>query len=515
MLYQLQVLSDQLTTTNKKRHELQELRDQNALDYETLLSLLNKQNESLREASELKEGVYSDMYRVAKLIADIKTRQARVQSRSDFRMEVQLDRQLTNYQNSLQVKFRELNQLLWRVGEPLRHPVYLKAALDGAEDIMRLLDAERELQLAFAGYDATEKAKQSEMSSQEWLASQCVEAADQLKKIGGMVRYNQVLRLSDASCKELTAGSFDALVEEELKVLESRSVEADEKREASERVRHVQSYFNASFKSYSKLGDDPRPKDYEERLRGAAEQDLEGMRASLESLIPLCVDGAPSNPLPSLSDQFKSDYSINPRGFLQVAQEKFDRLLGLRLKMDKVEELQERELKADESKMSEKLELQDTLRGQLDPRFLSKFTRLVDARDYRAVAHVHRISERESSCSACLVTIPQGLRQRVRRQNELCTCPSCQRILVPFAHIANIKEEVDPLLVSEEERIAMEERGELGTIPACSNCGGELYDDKEERREVEPASDLSSFCPGCYSFLVPLQFRTIAESAEG
>jgi hypothetical protein len=113
------------------------------------------------------------------------------------------------------------------------------------------------------------------------------------------------------------------------------------------------------------------------------------------------------------------------------------------------------------------------------------------------------------------VTIPQGLRQRVRRQNELCTCPSCQRILVPFAHIANIKEEVDPLLVSEEERIAMEERGELGTIPACSNCGGELYDDKEEKREVEPASDLSSFCPSCYSFLVPLQFRTIAESTEG
>ena len=74
MLYQLQVLSDQLTTTNKKRNELQDLRDQNALDYETLLSLLNQQNESLREAAELKDGVYSDMYRVAKLISEIKTR---------------------------------------------------------------------------------------------------------------------------------------------------------------------------------------------------------------------------------------------------------------------------------------------------------------------------------------------------------------------------------------------------------------------------------------------------------
>lgn len=515
MLYQLQVLSDQLTTTNKKRHELQELRDQNAQDYETLLSLLNKQNESLREAAELKEGVYHDMYRVAKLISDIRTRQTRVQSRSDFRMEVQLDRQLTNYQNSLQIKFRELNQLLWRVGEPLRHPVYLKAALDGAEDIMRLLDAERELQLAFAGYDFAEKAKLNDKNPHEWLSVQCVEAANLLKKIGGTVRYNQVLRLNDATCKELTAGSFDALVEEELKVLESRSVEADEKREASERVRHVQSYFNASFKSFSKLSADPRPKDYEEQLRAASKLNTEEIQVALEALLPLCVDGTPSNPLPSLSDQFKSDYTINPRGFLQVAQEKFDRLLGLRLKMDKVEELQERELRADESKMSEKLELQDSLRAQLDPRYLDRFTRLVEARDYRAVAHVHRISDRESSCSACLVTIPQGLRQKVRRREELCSCPSCQRILVPFAHIANIKEEVDPLLVSEEQRIAMEERGELGTIPACSNCGGELYDDKDEKREVQPAEDLSSFCPSCYSFLVPLQFRTLAESSEG
>jgi predicted nucleic acid-binding Zn-ribbon protein len=515
MLYQLQVLSDQLTTTNKKRNELQELRDQNAQDYETLLSLLNKQNESLREAAELKEGVYNDMYRVARLISEIKTRQTRVQSRSDFRMEVQLDRQLTNYQNSLQTKFRELNQLLWRIGEPLRHPIYLKAALDGAEDIMHLLDAERELQLSFAGYEVSSKSKLNDMSAHEWLSAQCLEAADLLKKIGGTVRYNQVLRLSDASCKELTAGSFDDLVEDELKILDSRSAEADEKRNASERVRHVQSYFTASFRSFSKLGDDPRPKTYEDQLRAAAEMSSEELRASLESLLPLCVDGTPSDPLPPLSDQFKSDYTINPRGFLQVAQEKFDRLLGLRLKMDKVEELQERELCADEGKMSEKLALQENLREQLDPRYLGRFTRLVEARDYKAVAHIHRISERESSCSACLVTIPQGLRQRVRRRDELCSCPSCQRILVPFAHIASIKEEVDPLLVSEEERIAMEERGELGTIPACSNCGSELYADKEEKVELAPANDLSTFCPNCFSFIVPLQFRTHADSAEG
>ena len=69
--------------------------------------------------------------------------------------------------------------------------------------------------------------------------------------------------------------------------------------------------------------------------------------------------------------------------------------------------------------------------------------------------------------------------------------------------------------MSEEERIAMEERGELGTIPACSNCGSELYANKEERVGVEPADDLSSFCPSCFSFLVPLQFRMTADSAEG
>jgi hypothetical protein len=353
------------------------------------------------------------------------------------------------------------------------------------------------------------------MSSQEWLAIQCLDAAELLKKIGGTVRYNQVLRLSEAMCKELTAGSFDALVEEELKTLDSRSAEADEKRAASERVRHVQSYFNATFKSFAKLGDDPRPKSYEELLRSASEGSIEEMQSALDSLLPLSVDGAPSAPLPPLCDQFKSDYSINPRGFLQVAQEKFDRLLGLRLKMDKVEELQERELRADEGKMSEKLGLQEELRAQLDPRYLSRFNKLVEARDYKAVAHIHRISERESSCSACLVTIPQSLRQRVRRCDELYSCPSCQRLLVPFAHITNVKEEVDPLLVSEEERIAMEERGELGSIPACSNCGNELYEDKEEKTELAPAENLSTFCPSCFSFIVPLQFRAVAENAEG
>ena len=510
MLYQLQVLSDQLTSTNKKRQELVELRDQNTRDYEMLRQLLNQQNEGLQEASLLRDSVYHELYDVAQRITKVKSRQLEVQSKINYRVEVKLDRQLTSFQHTQHAKFRELNQLLWRIGEPLRHPTYLKAAFEGLEEHMRLMDAEHKLQRAFAGYDLTEEALAHDMTVSEYLGAQCLIAAEQLKKVGGVVRYNQLLSLSEASCRELTEGGFDALISEELKLMESPSAEQEARHEARDQVRHVQLHFTAACKSFSRL-DEPRPKTYEATLREAATLSDQERQELLEPLLPLCLEGAPAKPMAPLCDQFKSDYTINPRGLLHVAQEKFDRLLALRHRMDRVEELQERELRTDEGHMAEKLGLQDALRKQLDPRYLGRFERLMKVRDFRAVASVHRINDSESSCSACLVTIPPSLRQQVRRQAELCTCPSCQRILVPYAHINQIKEEVDPLLVSEEERIAMEERGEIGTIPACSCCGNELKANPETGEPVTPNEELSVYCQACFSFLVPLQFEVTAQ----
>jgi RNase P subunit RPR2 len=103
--------------------------------------------------------------------------------------------------------------------------------------------------------------------------------------------------------------------------------------------------------------------------------------------------------------------------------------------------------------------------------------------------------------------ISKGLHQQVRKLEKLQSCDSCNRILVPFTYVTYVKEEVDPLLVSEEERIAMEERGELGQIPACKNCEGELYENKELKQELKPAADCSSFCPKCYSFIVPISLE--------
>lgn len=510
-LYQLQVLSDQLTSTNKKRQELNELREQNTLDYELLRTLLNKQNEGLYEATRLRDSIYRDLCDVAERISKIKERQVREQSRINYRVEVQLDRQLTSFQHAQHTKYRELNQLLWRIGEPLRHPSYLKAALEGHKDHMTLMDLEHTLQRSFAGYDLTHEAQAYEMTVSELLSAQCLKIVEQLKKVGGVVRYNQVLSISEAQCRDLTEGGFDALISEETKIMESPSAEADEKRAAREQVRHVQAYFTAALKSFAKLGDS-RPKEYEVILRQAAQTTDEDRQALLEPLMPLSASGTPSEGHAPLCDQYKSDYAINPQGLLQVSQEKFDRLLGLRLRMDKVEELQERELHSEESKMSEKLTLQETLRAEIEPQVLNKFDRLLKARDFKAVAYIQRINERESSCSACRVTIPQGLRQTVRRQEKLSNCPSCQRLLVPFAHIDYIKEEVDPLLVSEEERIEMEERGEIGQIPACSNCEQQLYADKETKEVITPSADLSTFCPNCFSFIVPLQFQVNAHA---
>ena len=222
-----------------------------------------------------------------------------------------------------------------------------------------------------------------------------------------------------------------------------------------------------------------------------------------------------------LTDQFDVDYAINHTGFIQVFQEKYDRLTNLRLRMDRVEELQERELRNEEAKVSDKENTRQEIISELKTdhegrRAYNTFERISSVRDLHAVAFVKRPNENleknfnydeEFFCSGCNVVISKGLHQQVRKSEKIHCCDSCNRILVPFTHVTYVKEEVDPLLVSEEERIAMEEKGELGQIPACANCGGELYENKELKQELKPAVDYSSHCPHCYSYIIPISLE--------
>ena len=172
--------------------------------------------------------------------------------------------------------------------------------------------------------------------------------------------------------------------------------------------------------------------------------------------------------------------------------------------MNKVEEFQGRELRTEEEKVSLKLTAQDQIKSKIAPKYLKRFERISQARNHIAVATIRRNHDGAAICSACQVVMSKSLQQRVRKLQDLQNCQSCSRILVPFAHIRYVKEEVDPLLVSEEERIAMEERGEIGLIPTCSNCESPLYKDKESKEELEIADDLSSLCEKCFSFLIAL-----------
>ena len=187
---------------------------------------------------------------------------------------------------------------------------------------------------------------------------------------------------------------------------------------------------------------------------------------------------------------------------------KEERLAELRVRMDKVEELQARELHTEETKLSAKLAVRDSICQKLEPKYLKLFERISSARDHSGVAYVKRSrgNLHESFCSGCKVVVSKSLNQRVRRMQTIEHCHSCRRILVPFAHISYVKEEVDPLLVTQEELIAMEERGELGLIPACSNCEGGLHTD-DQKTEIDINSDLTTHCPHCYSYLVPLSFN--------
>ena len=514
-------------TTHKRADELKKLRELNDSDYKSLHRLLNQQTAGLEEALRLKKTIYREMQTACREIARIKQAQNRQTKKIDFRSEVHLDKQLTKYQNTLTVKFRELNQLLWQLGEPLHHPTYLYAHLNGFQEILDLLEIERDLQLVFAGYDISEKTVKSGETLVEYLQRRCSEGAALIKKIGGAVRYNAFLTLNETECSRIVEDSFTSLIAEDREVLESKLTPVEEKRVLRDKLHNIQAHFTACARSYAKLnGGEPRPKTYDEILTEAAGLGVEEMKESLKSLIPFTVEGRPELSDTILTDQFDIDYSINPQGFIQIFQEKFDRLSGLRLKMDRVEELQERELNHEAAKVSDKENMRQEIISDLNSqqetrRAYRQYDKISSVRDLHAVAYVERPFENLGEpfnyedkffCSGCNVVISNGLHQQVRKRSELCYCDSCNRILVPFAHVTYVKEEVDPLLVSEEERIAMEEKGELGLIPACSNCGGELYEDKEQKIELMPNEDCSTPCTHCFSYLVPISTEEVTDA---
>ncbi len=521
-LYQLQVLADQLMTTHKRADELKKLRELNDSDYHSLHRLLNQQTAGLDEALRLKKTIYREMHSGCREISRIKRAQNLQTKKIDFRSEVHLDKQLTKYQNTLSVKFRELNQLLWQLGEPLHHPTYLHAHLNGFLELQELLEIERDLQLVFAGYDLSEKANKSEETVEAYLQRRCSEGAALIKKIGGSVRFNVFLTLSESECTKLAEDGYTSLIAEDQETLESKLTPIEEKRILRDKIQSIQAHFAACARSYAKInGGEPRPKNYDELLSEASLVGVEEMKSALKDLMPFTIEGRPELSENILTDQFDIDYSINPNGFIQVFQEKFDRLTDLRLKMDRVEELQERELNNEAAKVSNKEKMRQEIIKEFnaDPkirRYYKQYHKISEVRDLYAVAYVKRPAEdvyksfsyeNEFFCSGCNVVISSALHQQVRKLAGLQLCDSCNRILVPFAHVTHIKEEVDPLLVNEEERIAMEESGDLGLIPACSNCNHELYADGDLKTELEPSEDCSMTCPGCYSFLVPINIE--------
>ena len=235
-LYQLQVLADQLMTTHKRADELKKLRELNDSDYKSLHRLLNQQIAGLEEALRLKKTIYREMQGACREIARIKQAQNRQTKKIDFRSEVHLDKQLTKYQNTLSVKFRELNQLLWQLGEPLHHPTYLYAHTNGFQEILELIEIERDLQLVFAGYDISDKTAKSSETLVAYLQRRCTEGAALLKKIGGAVRYNAFLALSESECAQIAEDAFTGLIAEDKEVLEFKLTPVEEKRVLCDKI---------------------------------------------------------------------------------------------------------------------------------------------------------------------------------------------------------------------------------------------------------------------------------------
>ena len=166
--------------------------------------------------------------------------------------------------------------------------------------------------------------------------------------------------MSESECSALVEDGYQGLISEDQKLLESKLTPVEEKRVLRDRIQVIQAHFEACSRSFSKLRDgEPRPKNYDEVLQEASELSYGELRDLLKPHMPFTSAGRPDLGEPILTDQFDVDFAINPQGFLQIFQEKYDRLTQLRLKMDRVEELQERELRTEEDKVSHKTEMQE------------------------------------------------------------------------------------------------------------------------------------------------------------
>jgi hypothetical protein len=165
--------------------------------------LLNQQSSGLDEAMRLKETIYREMAGSCHQISKIRQKRTHQTQNIDFRQEVLLDKRLTSSQNALLVKFRELNQLLWQLGEPLHHPTYLYAHVNGLRELREILEIERDLQLSFNGYDLQAKTSKTGEYIETYIQRRCREMVALIKKLGGVHRLNTYLNLSESECAEL------------------------------------------------------------------------------------------------------------------------------------------------------------------------------------------------------------------------------------------------------------------------------------------------------------------------
>jgi hypothetical protein len=243
-------------------------------------------------------------------------------------------------------------------------------------ELVELYDVERNLQMAFNGFDLSYELSQDQETLLDYLKRLSIRASVLLKKVGGVSKLNGFLKLSDADCKNLSEGIYENLTAEDENLLAMKSAPTEEKRAARARIKRIKDGFTSGTRSFSKLSSDPRPKEYEEYLKEAALFDsIEDIKSKLNIHLPFSVDGNSAD-IVRLSKRFTQDLAINENGSLHVFQEKLDRLEYIQIKMSKVEEFQGRELKTEEEKVSLKLTAQDHIKSKIEPKYLTRFERI-------------------------------------------------------------------------------------------------------------------------------------------
>jgi len=83
-----------------------------------------------------------------------------------------------------------------------------------------------------------------------------------------------------------------------------------------------------------------------------------------------------------------------------------------------------KEIERERAAVSELKQAREELVAPLDTRHLSLYKELLRKKGGRAVARLNG-----SMCEGCRVTLPSSQAQKVRRAQELVTCPNCGRIL--------------------------------------------------------------------------------------